>query len=109
VKNGHVNGTLECYEANVRPWKNGYTERFKGTVRHEVLNTEWFATTRQAQATINQWFRQYNHMRPHHAPGLRPPVPETLLQNPQITGPDQGGYTQDRRDLEQAVGKLKRL
>lgn len=73
------------------PWENGYNERFNGTLRREVLNTEWFATTRQAQAAINQWLRQYNHIRPHHALGMRPPVPETLLEKPQIPGPDTGG------------------
>jgi putative transposase len=61
------------------PWENGYNERFNGTLRREVLNAEWFATTRQAQAVINQWLRQYNHVRPHHALGMRPPIPETLL------------------------------
>lgn len=73
------------------PWENGYNERFNGTLRREVLNAEWFATTRQAQTVINQWMRQYNHIRPHHALGMRPPVPETILVNHQITGTDQGG------------------
>ena len=68
------------------PWENGYNERFNGTLRREVLNAEWFATTRQAQTVINQWLKQYNHIRPHHALGMRPPVPETILVNPQITG-----------------------
>jgi len=69
------------------PWENGYNERFNGTLRREVLNAEWFATTRQAQVVINTWLRQYNHTRPHHALGMRPPVPETILEKPQITGP----------------------
>ena len=64
------------------PWENGYNERFNGTLRNEVLNAEWFSTTKQAQIVINQWLRQYNHLRPHHALGMRPPVPETA----QITG-----------------------
>ena len=68
------------------PWENGYNERFNGTLRREVLNAEWFSTTRQAQTVINQWLKQYNHIRPHHALGMRPPVPETILVNPQITG-----------------------
>ncbi|MBM3591834.1 MAG: transposase, partial [Alphaproteobacteria bacterium] len=42
----------------------------------------WFGTTRQAQAIINQWLNQYNHIRPHHALGMRPPAPETYLVNP---------------------------
>ena len=60
------------------PWENGYNERFNGTLRREVLDAEWFTTLGQAQAVINQWLRQYNHIRPHQALGMRPPVPETL-------------------------------
>ena len=60
---------------------NGYNERFNGTLRRE-----WFATTRQAQTVINLWLKQYNHIRPHHALGMRPPVPETILVIPHITG-----------------------
>lgn len=73
------------------PWENGYNERFNGPLRREVLNAEWFATTRQAQIVINQWLRLYNHIRPHHALAMRPPVPETLLDKPNITGPINGG------------------
>ena len=63
------------------PWENGYNERFNGTLRHEVLNAEWFTTTKQAQIVINQWLRQYNHIRPHQALNMRQPVPETLVRN----------------------------
>jgi transposase InsO family protein len=73
------------------PWENGYNQRFNGALRREVLNAKWFASTRQAQIDINQWLRQYNHVRPHHALGLRPPVPETILEEPKITHPVTGG------------------
>ncbi len=73
------------------PWENGYNERFNGTLRREVLNTEWFTSIRQAQIVINQWLHQYNHIRPHHALGMRAPVPETLIEKSQLTGPAQGG------------------
>ena len=73
------------------PWENGYNERFNGTLRREVLNAEWFTTTRQAQVVINQWLRQYDHIRPHYALGMHPPVPETILVNAKITGTEQGG------------------
>ncbi len=73
------------------PWENGYNERFNGTLRREVLNSEWFATTKQAQIVINHWLRQSNHTRPHKALNMRPPVPETLLETPMISGPDTGG------------------
>ena len=72
------NEPLQIYPGS--PWENGYNERFNGTLRREVLNAEWFATTRQAQAVISQWLRQYNHVRPHHALGMRPPITETLLE-----------------------------
>ena len=61
-----------------------YNERFNGTLRKEVLNAEWFHTTRQAQVAINVWLRQYNQIRPHHALNMRPPTPETLVEKPKI-------------------------
>ncbi len=73
------------------PWENGYNERFNGTLRREVLNTEWFHSTKQAQVAINVWLRQYNQIRPHHALGMRPPVPETLLEKRQISATETGG------------------
>ncbi|MEL6218762.1 MAG: transposase, partial [Pseudomonadota bacterium] len=68
------------------PWENHASraplrddnERFNGTLRRELLDAEWFVTTRQAQTVINIWLRQYNHIRPHEALGMRPPVPETV-------------------------------
>ena len=73
------------------PWENGYNERFNGTLRQEVLNAEWFYSTRQAQTAINIWLRQYNQIRPHHALNMRPPAPETLLEKDQISGSDNWG------------------
>jgi len=62
------------------PWENGYNERFNGTLRHEVLNAEWFTSVRQAQTVINMWLKEYNHIRPHQSLNMRPPIPETLNQ-----------------------------
>lgn len=72
------------------PWENGQNERFNGTLRREVLDAEWFTTTRQAQVVIDLWLKQYNHTRPHQALNMRPPVPETLARN----GPVVGGSTE---------------
>lgn len=55
------------------PWGNGYNERFNGTLRREVLNAEWFVSIDQAKAVIGKWLKQYNHIRPHQALGMRPP------------------------------------
>ena len=60
------------------PWENGYNERFNGTLRREILTAEWFSTLKQAQIVIGTWLKQYNHIRPHQALNMRPPVPETL-------------------------------
>jgi len=57
----------------------------------EVLNAEWFHTTKQAQVAINAWLRRYNQIRPHHALGMRPPVPETLLEKTKISGTEKWG------------------
>ena len=55
-----------------------HNERFNGTLRREVLNAEWFSSIRQAKTVIGVWLKQYNHIRPHQALNMRPPVPETL-------------------------------
>lgn len=54
--------------------------------RGELLNAESIATTRHAQTAINAWMREYNHVRPHQALGMRPPVPETLVENSIFSG-----------------------
>ena len=59
------------------PWENGYNERFNGTLRNEILNANWFQTTRQAQATLNCWIKEYNQIKPRQALDMRPPIPET--------------------------------
>jgi hypothetical protein len=51
-----------------------------------VLNAEWFHSTKQAQVAINAELRQYNQIRPHQALGMRPSVPETLLEKAKISG-----------------------
>ncbi|MCH1468200.1 MAG: transposase, partial [Rhodobacteraceae bacterium] len=57
---------------------------WSGTLRKEVLNAEWFYTTKQAQLAINFWFRQFNRVRPYHALGLTPCAQEILSEKPKI-------------------------
>ena len=61
------------------PWENGYVESFNGKLRDELLNGELFFTLKEAQILIEQWRREYNHLRPHSSLGGRPPAPETIL------------------------------
>ena len=42
------------------PWAHEYNERFNGTLRSEILNANWFQTTRKAQSTINYWIKLNN-------------------------------------------------
>jgi choline dehydrogenase-like flavoprotein len=85
---------LESGPKDSNPWIHipiGYNERFNGMLRREMRNAEWFMTTRQAQGVIDAWLRQYDHVRPHHDLCMCAPVPETILEQPQISGPDRGG------------------
>jgi putative transposase len=61
------------------PWENGYIESFNGKLRDELLNREVFTTLTEARVLIEQWKREYNHVRPHSALGYRPPAPEAIL------------------------------
>ena len=61
------------------PWENGYIESFNGKLRDELLNGELFYTLKEAQILIEQWRREYNHLRPHSSLGGRPPAPETIV------------------------------
>jgi len=61
------------------PWENGYIESFNGKLRDELLNREIFYTLQEAQVLVEQWRRQYNHVRPHSSLGYRPPAPKAIL------------------------------
>jgi len=61
------------------PWENGYIESFNGKLRDELLDREIFTTLEEAKVLIEQWRRDYNHVRPHSALGYRPPAPEAIL------------------------------
>jgi len=61
------------------PWENGYIESFNGKVRDELLNREIFTTLEEAKVLLEQWKREYNHVRPHSAKNYKPPAPEAVL------------------------------
>ena len=86
-----LTATLKIYLGS--PWEIGYNECFNGTLSREVLNAEWFHTTKQAQVAINAWLLQYSQIRSHHALGMRPTVPDTLLEKTKISGTQKWGYT----------------
>jgi putative transposase len=61
------------------PWENGYIESFNGKLRDELLNREIFTTLTEATVLIEQWRKEYNHIRPHSSLNYRPPAPETIV------------------------------
>jgi transposase InsO family protein len=61
------------------PWENGYIESFNGKLRDELLNREIFTTLIEAIVLIEQWRKEYNHIRPHSSLNYRPPAPETIM------------------------------
>ena len=60
------------------PWENGYIESFNGKLRDELLNGEIFTTLLEAKVLIENWRREYNHIRPHSSLGYRPPAPQAI-------------------------------
>ena len=64
------------------PWENGYIESFNGKLRDELLNREIFTTLKEAEVLIEQWRREYNHIRPHSSLGYQPPAPEVIMSAP---------------------------
>ena len=73
------------------PWEPGRlgrtdtNESCNSKLRHEILNTEIFSTRKEAKVLIERWRHRYNTIRPHSAPGYRPPAPEAILPN--VEGP----------------------
>ena len=61
------------------PWENGYVESFNSKLRDELLNREVFDTLLETKSLIEDWRKEYNHIRPHSSLGYRPPAPQTVL------------------------------
>jgi putative transposase len=67
-------GVTLCFSRPGKPTDNAYAESFNGRLRQECLNTHWFETIRQAQATLEAWREEYNTDRPHRSLGLKTPA-----------------------------------
>ena len=62
-----------------RAWENGYCESSNARFRDELLNGEIFYSLKEAQILMDQWRKHYTSVRPHSAPGHRPPEPESII------------------------------
>jgi len=67
------------------PWENGYIESFIGKMRDELLNREIFYTLSEARVLIESWRQHYNTKRPHSSIGYRPPAPEAIKTQNNLT------------------------
>lgn len=77
------------------PQTQGKDERFHRTLADEVLRSQTFDTLEQAQVAFDSFRHTYNHVRPHEALGLHPPISRYTpspraypLQLPSIEYPD---------------------
>ncbi len=67
------------------PRENGYIDSFNGKLRDELLNREIFTTLIEAKILIEEWRKEYNQVRPHSALNYRPPAPETITVDSNLT------------------------
>jgi putative transposase len=86
IDNGPENVSHElrkwAYENNVKltfiqpgkPTQNSLIERFNGTCRKELLNSNLFYSLDHARELAAEWMYEYNFERPHSALGNRTPI-----------------------------------
>lgn len=57
-----------------KPIQNAFVESFNGRLRDEFLNETLFTSLAQAKIALEDWRRDYNHVRPHSRIGWRTPA-----------------------------------
>ncbi len=57
-----------------KPTQNAFVESFNGRLRDEFLNETLFTSLGQAKIALEDWRRDYNHVRPHSRIGWRTPA-----------------------------------
>ena len=70
-----------------KPTQNAFIESFNNRVRTELLNSRWFHTLIEAQATGYAWMHRYNTTHAHSALEYR--TPEEFLATYEPTLPPQ--------------------
>lgn len=62
-----------------KPTQNGIIERLNGTLRRECLQLHWFKSLGLLNEQLQQWWQEYNFLRPHSSIGYL--TPEEFEQN----------------------------
>lgn len=70
----YTHGVTLDFSRPGKPTDNAFIESFNSRLRQECLNQSWFLSLEDAQAKIEAWRLDYNHVRPHSAIGDMPPV-----------------------------------
>jgi len=79
-----------CRERGIRhlltapgsPTTTGKVERFHKTLKREFLDGKVFASVAEAQAALDAWVHEYNHLREHQSLGNRPPIERFATARP---------------------------
>jgi hypothetical protein len=53
-------------------------ELFIGKLQDELLNWEIFSCLLEVKVLVENWWKEYTHIKPHNALGYRPPAPEAI-------------------------------
>jgi putative transposase len=75
------------YSRPGKPTDNAVIESFNGKFRQECLNENWFLSMTDAREKIEQWRRDYNHVRPHSSLGNRTPSEYVDDTHPEVFAP----------------------
>jgi len=75
------NGIQPAYIDAGKPWQNGSSESFNGTLRRGCLNQYEFHGIADATIRMEEWRRIYNEIRPHSRLGYQPPASAYFLEH----------------------------
>ena len=64
-----------------KPSQNGLIERLNGTLRKECLNLEWFESIEVLNEKLQNWWNDYNNIRPHSAIAYNTPDEFEILRD----------------------------
>ena len=66
-----------------KPMQNAFVESLNGRLRDEFLNETLFTSLMQARLALEEWRRDYNHVRPHSRIGWQAPAVYAATFSPQ--------------------------
>jgi transposase InsO family protein len=81
------NGIRHLLTAPHSPTTTGKVERFHKTMKREFLDGKVFDTIVDAQAGLDRWVAEYNHVREHQSLGDRPPIERFRLARTELVEP----------------------